>query len=340
MSSSSSSSSSSPSSSSSSSWLRTLLKIACLLFLVIVLLITAGVGYFLAAFPRVSPPARVEAPRTPERLARGQYLSLHVAGCVACHGQRDWARYSGPLLPDRLGQGGTAFKLDVGTIYSLNITPAGIGDWSDGELVRAITEGVSRDGHALFPIMPYDNYRTMAREDVEAIVAYVRTLPRIDQPPVPARALRFPLNLIVRTMPAPAVPSARPDPSDRVASGRYLATMASCVHCHTQRDDRGQMLPGMAFAGGLRFTLENGHVQHSANITPDRDTGIGLWSEADFVERFKGWERADDDALRAASRPNTDMPWRDFGGMTREDLASIYAYLRTVPPVRYAAPKP
>jgi mono/diheme cytochrome c family protein len=322
--------------------MRTFIRLAIIGVVAIFVVIAGGTTYMLTAYPRIAPPRNVKVPRTPERIARGEYLANHVAGCVGCHGQRDWSKYSAPLMQDASGQGGHVFELgDIGQVPTPNITPSGIGEWTDGEVIRAMTEGVSRDGRALFPIMPYDNYSKMAPDDVEAIVAYLRSLKPIAQPPTPPRQLNFPLNFIVRTMPAPAPPPAtRPDPSDRVAYGKYVTTTASCIHCHTPRD-KGQMIPGMMFAGGGELRLPNGTIQHSANITPDPDSGIGLWSEDEFIERFKMWNRLDSAALTIRpNQANTDMPWRDFSGMTRDDISAIYAYLRTVPAVRHVVPKP
>ena len=100
--------------------------------------------------------------------------------------------------------------------------------------------------------------------------------------------------------------------------------------------ERGQPVPGMAFAGGLEFPTRTGGVQHSANITPDLETGIGRWTVEQFVDRFKSVADADEASLVLNGRQNTEMPWRDYGGMKTEDLAAIFTYLQTVPAVRNA----
>jgi len=100
--------------------------------------------------------------------------------------------------------------------------------------------------------------------------------------------------------------------------------------------ERGQPLPGMAFAGGLEFQMRSGGVQYSANITSDRETGIGRWTVEQFVARFKSVANADEASLALNGRTNTEMPWRDYGGMTTGDLEAIFTYLRTVPAVRHA----
>ncbi len=165
-------------------------------------------AYFFVRYPDVPPPEDVKVAATPERLARGEYLVENVVGCVVCHAERDLTKYSGPVVDGTKGKGGQrfGFGLEPFVIYTKNITPAGIGEWTDGELIRAITAGVSRDGTPLFPLMPYPHYAKMAREDVEAIVAYLRTLPaRAGASELPARQLNFPLPLVVRTIPDGAV---------------------------------------------------------------------------------------------------------------------------------------
>jgi hypothetical protein len=89
----------------------------------------------------------------------------------------------------------------------------------------------------------------------------------------------------------------------------------------------------MDFAGGFEF-LETGYRTRSANITPDANTGIGSWTEQQFIDKFKAFETPSNSVLGEHERAqNTVMPITAYAGMTREDLSAIYAYLRTVPPV-------
>lgn len=314
--------------------MRRLLKILGALAGLLLVAAAGGLGYLFYAFPDVPPAGDYRIDATPERLARGRYLNDHVSGCTTCHSQRDWARFSGPVKPGTIGMGGQAFALGpAGVLYSKNITPAAIGSWSDGELLRAVTAGVSRDGTPLFPLMPYPHYGVMDEEDVHALLAYVRSLTAIENADIPERRLAFPLNLIVRTIPAPAAPQRRPPATDTMAYGRYMLRSALCADCHTPIDDRGQPIPGLDFAGGMEF-VETGYRVRSANITPDGDTGIGSWTEQQFVDRFKSFEGTEPALLSEAERrQNTVMPWTAYTGMTREDLAAIYAALRTQKPV-------
>lgn len=294
----------------------------------------AGLGYLFYAFPNVPAAGEFRIEATPERLARGKYLNDHVSGCTTCHSQRDWTRFSGPVKAGTTGMGGQEFNLGpAGMLYSKNITPAAIGSWTDGELRRAVTTGVSRDGTPLFPLMPYPHYGVMDEEDIHAVLAYARSLKAIENDDIPERRLAFPLNLIVRTIPAPATPQTRPPATDKLAYGRYMLRSALCADCHTPIDDRGTPLPGMDFAGGMQF-LETGYRSRAANITPDADTGIGSWTEQQFIDRFKGFAGIESPVLSEIERrQNTPMPWTAYAGMTREDLAAIYAALRAQKPI-------
>jgi len=313
--------------------MNTLLKIVGGLVALVVVLALGGLGYLLLAFPKVPPPAVVTLEPTPERLARGKYLSDHVTGCTSCHSERDWTKFSGPVKSARIGVGGQEFPLGgAGTVFAKNITPAAIGSWTDGELQRAVTAGVSQDGTPLFPLMPYLHFGAMAADDMHAILVYVRSWQAIEGAVAP-RALNFPMNLIVRTIPAAGTPQPRPSPQDQLAYGRYITRIALCGDCHTPMDDRGQQLPGMSFAGGMEF-LETGYRVRAANITPDADTGIGSWTEQQFVDKLKAFETPSEAVLSESERrQNTVMPMTAYAGMTREDLAAIYGYLRTLPPV-------
>jgi len=292
--------------------------------------------WFFSTYPAVPPAEDVRIQATPERLARGQYLVENVVGCVVCHADRDWTRYSAPVVAGTKGKGGQRFGFGVEpfVLYARNITPGGVGEWTDGELMRAITSGVSRDGTSLFPLMPYPRYGRMSREDVEAIVVYLRSLPAVPAEAVPARTLDFPLPLVVRTIPAAPSHQPRPDPADRVAYGRYLTNAAVCSDCHTPMDDQGAPLPGRDFSGGTPFMPNGVGLVRSANITPDAGTGIGTWTEEQFVDKFRAFRDQPARLLEGAERlQNTEMPWTYYAGMADDDLRAIYAYLRSLPPV-------
>ncbi|MCL4708970.1 cytochrome c [bacterium] len=324
--------------------MKKLLKIFVGILAVLVILIIGGVLYLTQGLPNVGDAPDLTVAATPEVIARGEYLANHVTVCIDCHSTRDFRYYSGPVTPGTEGKGGEEMTETIGTLRVPNITPAAIGNWSDGEIARAITAGVDKNGEPLFPMMPYPIYNELGEEDVHAIVAYLRTLPPI-QNEVARTQLSFPMNLIVRTIPKPYTPKTRPPASDTLAYGKYLNTVSGCHFCHTPVDDKGQALPGMDFAGGQEFKFPDGKVVRTANITPEMETGIGAWDRAYFVGRFK--EYADSAAAHIPvpqGGDNTVMPWTMYAGMTEEDLSAIYSYLRTVKPVvnqieRYPAPE-
>ncbi len=316
--------------------MKRLFKILGIVVAVFVVIVIAAIIYFNAKFPDVGPPQNVTVEATPQMIARGQYLANHVALCTDCHSQRDWTKYSGPLIPGSLGKGGEEFNKAMvgvpGTIYAYNITPAAIGSWTDGELIRAVTQGVNKDGVALFPLMPYMGFNHLSKNDLYSIVSYIRTLKPIENK-IPERHLDFPMNLIVKTIPPKTFnPSPEPDTSDHLAYGKYLVNIAGCADCHTQQV-KGEFVKDMAFAGGFIFNLPWGTVR-SANITPENETGIGKWTKEQFVDFFKSFVPDSVNKMPIKQGEfNTIMPISQYAGMTREDLGNIYTYLRTLKPV-------
>lgn len=178
--------------------------------------------------------------------------------------------------------------------------------------------------------MPYKNYGQMDANDIKDIIAYLRSLRPIEND-VPASEADFPVNFIINTMPARSEGGKRPAPTDRVAYGRYVTTFAACADCHTKRDDRGDPVPGMDFAGGNAFSLPTGTV-YSANITPAK-TGIGSWTRNAFIARFKTHATETTQPDVRDGEANSIMPWTMYGRMSEQDLGAIYDYLRTQKPV-------
>jgi mono/diheme cytochrome c family protein len=320
--------------------MKRIARIAGIVGLGLIAVVACAVAYFQLTFPKYAPAdASLHVSADPELRARGEYLAEHVAVCVDCHSERDFARYSGPIREGTRGKGGQKFGHEIGLpgeLVAPNITPAGIGQWSDGELQRALTSGVTRDGRALFPLMNYRAYGQLCQRDLHAIMSYVRTFAPIEHHPERSR-LDFPVNMIVKTLPQPTAAAERcPDASDPVALGAYLVNTAGCRDCHTPRAG-GRPIPGKDFAGGNAFPLPSGYVAHSKNITPDAVSGIGSWTKPMFVQRFAAYRDAAALPRVAANAPNTPMPWSMYAGMSDEDLAAIYAYLRTVPAVKSGA---
>jgi len=311
------------------------LKVILIIVGVIIIGLVGVIIFVKTALPNVGKPMDLKVQVTPARVQRGEYLANHVAACMDCHSQRDWSQYAGPLKKETFGGGGEKFGKEIdfpGTLYSRNITPAGVGDWTDGELFRAITTGVNRHGKALFPLMPYPNYGMADPEDIMCIVAYLRTLPAIKNE-VPDHQLNFPLNILVNTMPSKASLQKKPDTNNITAYGKYLVTIGGCAECHS-KIDKGKKIPGTELGGGRVFHFPNGTTVTAPNITYDKSTGIGNWDRNLFIRKFKQYVDSGYVAKRLAPDDfNSPMPWLMYAGMTESDLSAIYAYLGTVKPI-------
>ena len=307
----------------------------------LVLMAGSGAYAYLALMePNLAPAKDIKLEITPQRLERGKFVFEVLADCVGCHSERDWTKFAGPVKEGRLGAG---FQFPAalgfpGDVVAPNITPdreTGIGSWTDGEKIRAIREGISKDGHALFPFMPYRSFRQMSDEDVYAVVAYMNTLPPIRNQ-LPRTKLSFPVNYLIKAVPAPVTaPISSPSKSDPVRYGEYLVTMASCMECHSQTE-KGEIVKGTEFGGGHLFQFGPVSVV-SANITPEMITGIGSWDEEQFISKFQGYSQLTRDNAPMASQANfTIMPWLHLSKLPEDDLRAIYTFLRTVKPVRNA----
>lgn len=311
-------------------------KIALLIVLVIILLGTGFLFYLKFLLPDVGVAPEMKVELAKERIERGEYLANHVSVCIDCHSQRDWSRFSGPPKEGTFGMGGDVFDQKFGfpgVYYAKNITPVGIGRYTDGELFRVITTGVSKEGRALFPVMPFHYYGQMDEEDIKSIIAYIRTLKPI-QNKVPESKSDFPMNFIINTLPQKANFTKRPDPSDQLNYGKYLANAASCIDCHTMVD-KGKLVAGTEFGGGREFPFPDGSIVRSANISSDEETGIGGWDEDTFVSIFQA--HSDSATLHTKLNPgdfNSIMPWTMYGKMKEDDLKAIFAYLKTVPAIK------
>ncbi len=301
----------------------------------LIVILAGGFAWLALRKPAMAPPSSIKVEATPARLSRGKELFEKIANCEDCHSQRDISKFAAPTIPGTTG-GGFEFPVELGfpgKVASANITPdpeTGLGAWTDGEKIRAIREGVSRDGRALFPLMPYTYFRSMSDEDVYSVVAFMNSLPPIKKR-MPRTELNFPVNLLIKGAPRPVDgPVPEPDRSNRLKYGKYLVTMANCVVCHTP-EDKGQLVESQLFAGGREFRVGNFQVL-SANITSDAETGIGAWSEEKFVNKFINYRPFAEGTPPVATQANfTLMPWMAFARLPEEDLKAIYAHLRTIP---------
>ena len=291
-----------------------------------------SVGWQVVLGPDARPVSAEKFEVTDARLARGKYLVEGPMACFHCHTEHDLSTPELPIIEAKRGAGWVMPIPELNNIPSRNITPdveTGIGAWSDDEIARAIREGVRRDGSALFPVMPYLNYASLDDDDVRSIVVYLRTIPAVRNT-VPTRSLPGPLEYIVKTMPKPLT---TPQPSHPASTpedrGKYLATIAECKSCHTPTDDQGIPLPGLEFGGGGSFGGPETAIPKvfSRNLTSD-PSGIAHYDESLFLETIRTGQVGG----RTLSHV---MPFAFLRNMTDEDLRDVFAYLKSVPPVRH-----
>ncbi len=302
-------------------------------FLILVVLVGTGITATIGWRPFLGPRARPLTDRrfdpTPARLQRGEYIVRNVAGCLFCHSEIDTSVQGLPVKADMAGSGRTITAEDMPWLTAPNIAmliTGGAGTWTDDMLARSIREGIGHDGRALFPFMPYLNYRDMSDEDLASVVTYIRSLAPVRRE-LPRTEIPFPVSRLINSAPAPIEePVPEPDLSTPEKRGQYLVTLGSCGDCHTPRDDKGQYLPGMALAGGNILKFEDARPPRAAaNLTPSPN-GIPYYNEDLFVEVIR--------TGRVRDREVSDlMPWGHYRGMTDEDLKAIFAYLKTIAPV-------
>jgi mono/diheme cytochrome c family protein len=314
--------------------MRTLAKWLLILACAIVFLLAAGITFTIGWRPFLGPKARPLASRTfertPQRLERGRYIATALSGCIYCHSPHDWNASDHPLLPGKEGAGEVLPYGNLpGRMVAPNLTPdpeTGAGRWTDDQLARAIREGVGHDGRALFPIMPYPHYRKMSDEDLASVIVFLRSLAAVRNE-LPSTEIIFPVKYLIRgvpepvTLPVPELPAG----SSALERGAYLVNMAGCSDCHTPQN-KGQELPGMAFAGGFPFPGPWGTVV-SANITPD-PSGISYYDESLFLKVMHT-------GLVKARPLSAVMPVSVYENLSDNDLEAMFTYLRTLKPVQH-----
>jgi len=312
-----------------------ILKITGYVVGVIAILIIGLLSYVKFALPDVGPSPEIKVEITIEKMERGNYLANHVMLCMACHSTRDWSLFSGPMISGTEGKGGETFDQKLGfpgKYIAPNITPFRLKNWTDGEIFRAVTSGVSKDGRALFPIMPHHLYGQLDKNDIESVIAYIRSLKPIENE-TEISSSDFPMNFIINTIPKKPSFSKIPQQSDKINYGKYMITAAGCIDCHT-KSDKGEFV-GELYAGGFEFKLQDGSIVRSANLTPDKTTGLGNWTSEQFINRFKMY--VDSSYVNQKVTPGrfqTVMPWTMFSGMNKADLEAIFAYLQSLSPVK------
>jgi Cytochrome c len=307
-------------------WLSRAL-IVLVVVLAVAISLTIGWRPFLG--PRVRPLTDRKFESTPERLARGRYLANAVSGCIYCHSEHDWKAPGDPVVESKLGAGQVFFLEGLpGTVVAPNLTPdsaTGAGTWSDDQLARAIREGIGHDDRTLFPLMPYEHFRSMSDEDLASVVVYLRSLQPV-QNSLPKTEIVFPVKYLIRNAPQPVTsPVPAGSSTDPVKRGEYLVGISGCSDCHTLQR-QGQPVSGLAFAGGFELKGPFGTVT-SANITPD-PSGISYYDENLFIQVMRTGKVA-------ARTLSPIMPWIAYRNMTDDDLKAEFVYLRTLKPVRH-----
>ena len=309
---------------------------------VLVLVAAAGVGVHVArTWDRVyeAPTPQVTISTDPAVLARGEYLVYGPAHCIECHGDSydamqklaDGAKVplSGGL---RMGMG------PLGAVYSKNLTPdpeTGIGRFTDGQIARMMRWAVKPDGRATIePMMPFGN---MSDDDLTAVISYLRAQKPVKNAVPPNEWT--PMGKVVKTFvsvfkPRSAInpPPAAPPQAPTRERGEYIARYVSnCVGCHTRRDQMSFAAIGPEFSGG--FDMEPLPVPgadpavwfRTPNITPKAGSGLMKFPDRDtFIARFQKGGR---------HYAGSVMPWEAFARMSTEDLAAVYEFLRSLPPL-------
>lgn len=327
--------------------LKRVLKILAWIVGVLVVLILTLVLYINAAWdnPVNRRVPQMSAPRDSAHIARGEFLYTNSALCWMCHGQNQSpvGPPSGGFVEDlrNLGPG-------FGLWYIPNITPdeqTGIGSWTDGELVRLLREGIKKDGRPVF-IMPSERFHGMSDEDVLSIIAYLRSLQPVNnpvpshQPSLLAKAL-FTFG-VMKPRPEVMGPVPTPQKGITVEWGKYITEHATpCLDCHSPVDlNTGQFYPDSALTGGnIPFGKKGPGQQVDApafaygpNLTPDPETGIGSWTEEQFLLAVRTGTRPDGRVL------TNHMPYAYFGLWPEDDAKAVYQYLMSLKPVRKRVP--
>jgi mono/diheme cytochrome c family protein len=255
-------------------------------------------------------------------VVRGEYL-VQAADCEACHTAPGGKPFAG----------GRAFRTQFGTLHSPNITPdveTGIGNWTPEQFLKAMHEGVRPDGARLYPAFPYASYTYLTEDDVLDIRRYLETLEPVAQVP-PPNDLAFPFNQrwLMRFWAAIFNPDHRfrpvPAQTPEWNWGAYLVeALGHCGECHTPRN----LLQGLDNSRKFAGAVADGW--HAYNITPDEDFGIGTWSEAQLQTYLSTGHAA---GRGSAAGPMLEAVQLSLRHLTRNDIAAMVTYLKSVPPL-------
>jgi mono/diheme cytochrome c family protein len=252
---------------------------------------------------------------------RGRYLVNTIMVCGNCHTPK------GPNgdIADKAFSGFTRFTEAAFDVTAPNITPdkeTGIGNWSDADIKKALLDGMAPNGVHLSVIMPTGFYGILLPGDLDAIVAYLRTVTPVKNK-VPDPIYRIAVaRQIYPGAEKPIDPAAL---KDKVGRGFYLSTIGHCMECHTPDANWVFDYKGSLGKGGRKFPGPWG-VSVSANITSSKTKGLGAWTDAEIKRAIT--EGIDKDGHKL----KPPMGFRYLAHLTDADLDDLVAWLRTVPP--------
>ncbi|MEW6330619.1 MAG: cytochrome c [Pseudomonadota bacterium] len=263
---------------------------------------------------------------------QGEYL-FRAAGCAGCHTDTD--NQGAPLA------GGRALHTPFGVFYTSNITPdpdTGIGRWSENDFVRALREGISPRGEHYYPAFPYTSYTQLSDADLHAMWTWLRGLKpvrQVNKPHALPWYLRWRATLNVWKWmffdPGPYQPQADKPPAWN--RGAYLANAVThCAECHTPRNLLGGLKRSRWLAGN-RDGVDDAKIP---NITPDRKTGIGRWSESDIAAYLETGMTPDGDFAGDAMAEVID---NSTSHLSADDRRAIAIYIKSLPAVEQAIRK-
>lgn len=256
---------------------------------------------------------------------RGDYLVNAVMACDGCHTPREKGVF---VMEKRFSGGSQVWDTPAYIVRGTNITPdreTGIGAWSDDEIRRSLTEGVRRHGVPLAQQMPFPFYKILTQRDLDAVVAYLRSVAPVRnevQPPVYKAAMHTDL------VPGAVKPFTEDALRDPVKRGFYLATIAHCMECHGRRPDHTQDYKNSWGKGGYVFKGPWGSAVTS-NITSHPTSGLGAWTDAEIKRALTHGVSRDG---RAFKPPMARQNY--FSRMTDADLDALVAWMRTIPPIK------
>jgi mono/diheme cytochrome c family protein len=264
------------------------------------------------------------SPASSETLVeRGSYLAASVMSCHNCHTPRG----PGGFDFSKSLSGGRVFDEPAFKVTGSNITPdkeTGIGNWTDAELKTFMLSGVRPNGTSAAPIMPTAFYSVLAPRDLDALVAYLRSIPAVHhETPAPEyRIARKP-----ETPPYTGAQMSDADMNDKLARGRYLVTIAHCLECHTPEGPSATHdFVAASGKGGRRFKGPGGETI-SSNITSHPTSGLGQWSDDEIKRALTQGIARDGHKLKPP------MAYAAYATMTAQDQDAIVAFVRTLPPL-------